>query len=117
MIGPSAAATDEAFFDLLADCDEALANGTEAEPTRHRDETPDWQPRLEKGLDCLRQLQRLRPARDHKHCLGRFEIQRELGRGGFGVVFLAHDPRLNRSVALKVPRSEFLADEKLRARF
>ena len=38
--------------------------------------------------------------------LGRFEIQRILGRGGFGVVYLAHDPRLDRFVALKLPRRD-----------
>jgi len=49
--------------------------------------------------------------------LGRFTIERELGRGGLGVVFLAHDPILHRRVALKVPRPEVLLTSGVRARF
>ncbi len=46
--------------------------------------------------------------------IGRFEIRRRLGRGGFGVVYLAHDPGLDRLVALKVPRLELLKTDKAR---
>lgn len=34
--------------------------------------------------------------------IGRYEIQAELGRGGFGQVFRAHDPTVGRAVAIKV---------------
>ena len=36
-----------------------------------------------------------------KPTLGRYEIQRELGRGAMGIVYLGKDPKINRSVAIK----------------
>ncbi len=40
--------------------------------------------------------------------IGRFQILRQLGLGGFGIVFLGFDPETNRKVAIKVPRVEYL---------
>lgn len=49
--------------------------------------------------------------------IGKFRIQRELGRGGSGIVFLATDTETSRDVALKLPRLEALLDADLRHRF
>ncbi|MHB8973099.1 MAG: bifunctional serine/threonine-protein kinase/formylglycine-generating enzyme family protein [Pirellulaceae bacterium] len=38
--------------------------------------------------------------------IGRFQLRQTLGRGAFGVVYLAHDPQLERLVAVKVPRAD-----------
>ncbi len=49
--------------------------------------------------------------------IDRFEIRDVLGTGGFGTVYRAWDPQLQRLVALKVPRPEVLATGDLRERF
>jgi WD40 repeat protein/tRNA A-37 threonylcarbamoyl transferase component Bud32 len=49
--------------------------------------------------------------------IGRFELVGEIGRGGYGVVFLAVDPQIGRQVALKIPRPEILANEETKRRF
>lgn len=38
----------------------------------------------------------------HRETVGPYEIVRELGRGGMGVVYLARDPRLHRQLAIKM---------------
>lgn len=39
-----------------------------------------------------------------KPTLGRYEIQKELGRGAMGIVYLGKDPKINRAVAIKTLR-------------
>ncbi|MFC9897494.1 protein kinase [Nocardia sp. NPDC127579] len=46
-----------------------------------------------------------------------FTIERRLGSGGMGTVYLAGHPRLQRQVALKVLANAFLADPKARSAF
>ncbi|MGH7677368.1 MAG: serine/threonine-protein kinase, partial [Gemmatimonadaceae bacterium] len=48
---------------------------------------------------------------------GRYSIDRELGRGGMGIVYLAREVHLDRLVAIKLLPPERAADDTLRERF
>src|SRR5262249_6860478 len=121
---------DDSFVSLLVACDEALAAGIDATVLAHV--TPaDFEPRLERGVACLGLLAKLwhapgpagrfpalaATAAALPVSLGRFRIRRELGRGGFGIVFLAYDPWLDRDVALKVQQGGVLVTAEQRQRF
>ena len=49
--------------------------------------------------------------------LGKYRIIERIGRGGMGMVYKAHDPMLDRTVALKVISSDVDVTDELRARF
>ena len=48
---------------------------------------------------------------------GNFLLERHLGSGGMGTVFLGHDMTLNREVAVKVLKPELVSDHKFMATF
>ncbi|MEO6779151.1 MAG: serine/threonine-protein kinase, partial [Gemmatimonadaceae bacterium] len=48
---------------------------------------------------------------------GRYALERELGRGGMGIVYLARELKLDRPVALKILLPEFATQAGLRDRF
>jgi WD40 repeat protein/serine/threonine protein kinase len=111
-----APAAEDSRLEALLSLDRALASGEP--PTTDEDRASS----LDAVHECQRLLEALWPRSipsggSLPSRFGRFTILRELGRGGFGVVFLAEDSVLGRQVALKVPRPEFLVVPDFRRRF
>ena len=116
---------EQRLADLLADYEARLAAGGFATPqgeVRSAVDTLEESHRLESAKACLLRLERIWPHGkplddDLPRAIDRFEVISELGRGGFGIVYLARDAKMGRLVALKVQRPETLLSASLRQRF
>ena len=80
-------------------------------------EYPNWSNDLNDSnpYDVTQDLQRnpispddAAPAQPLKR-IGRYRIEKVLGKGGFGLVYLAHDEQLDRLVAIKVPHAKLIS--------
>jgi hypothetical protein len=81
-------------------------------------EHPDLAAQLEPCLSGIEFIHRAaRPGPEAPTRLGDFQIVREVGRGGMGVVYEARQLSLNRRVALKVLRFGGVADPEAMERF
>ena len=130
-------ANGDAFEALLEAIDEGLARGSTTNIADVTTVPPDLAAELHGVQDCLSLLHTASrtgqlddlisrgiprppaasPVPNSLDRVGRFEILHELGRGGYGIVFLARDPDVGRRVALKVPRPEAIVTPELRRRF
>ena len=135
---PDDALDSQEVLARIVEFDEALAAGRTidlAADETLRNLADPARSRLDRVLNCLQFLDKARRMQkgagghgseaDSASCersgvrlkVGRFEVVRELGRGGHGVVFLANDLLLRRQIALKLPRPEFILSTAMSRRF
>ncbi|MFO0980239.1 MAG: protein kinase [Planctomycetota bacterium] len=105
---------------LIAECLAQVDQDGEQAIARICAQHPEHAQALRRHLHALREVGLLSPVPEDASFpeeLGDFRLIRRLGGGGMGVVFLAQQRSLNRQVALKLIRSDYLFFADARGRF
>jgi WD40 repeat protein/tRNA A-37 threonylcarbamoyl transferase component Bud32 len=118
-------AADAGAAERLAAIDDCLGGMPPGEAAAMPDDRSLADPALADALDAILLLRQTaaadarspEPPAALPRTVGRFQIVREAGRGGFAYVAEAIDPMLHRSVALKIARPESLLSHDVRRRF
>ena len=91
----------------------SIAFEEQAKPER-AEAVLDWMKRTQGARDAERKKKKSGVTGVPKR-LGRYVIERRIGRGAMGAVYLAKDPRINRAVAVKaIPIEKEFEDEELK---
>ncbi len=82
-------------------------------PGRGLPKITDYQDRFPNRHDDIRQVFHdvtgERPVDEQPQTIGRYRIEKVLGKGTFGIVYLAHDTQLERTIAIKIPHPKLIS--------
>ena len=118
--------SEQLLNDLGEDFAERIRRGESPSVGDYTDRFPAEQTReVEEFLDSVAMIELLKRGDDRARKqpnampkdFGRYRIERSLGEGGMGAVYLAHDSQLDRKVALKTPKFAKNSDANLIRRF